>query len=103
MSYQTQSTVLGAPKLKEPKMYAVIMHNDDVTTMDFVVEVLQKVFNKSPHESAVIMMSVHRGGKGVAGVYTYDLAVTKKRQADLMSRQRRFPLKLTVEEASVGS
>jgi ATP-dependent Clp protease adaptor protein ClpS len=86
--------------VQEPKMFAVIIHNDNITTMDFVVEVLVKVFHKTSAQGAAIMMEVHNAGQGVAGIYTYDIAVTKKRQADLMSRQRNFPLKLTIDEMS---
>ena len=98
MNTQTQTRAGSRVDLREPKMYTVVMHNDDVTTMDFVVEVLVRIFHKTAAEGAEIMMNVHEYGKGVAGVYTYDIAVTKKLQADLMSRERSFPLKLTVEE-----
>ena len=94
---QVQSRV--KMELNEPKMFAVVLHNDDITTMDFVVELLVRIFHKTAAEGAEIMMNVHENGKGVAGVYTYDIAVTKKLQADQMSREQNFPLKLTVDEA----
>ncbi|MDR1559307.1 MAG: ATP-dependent Clp protease adaptor ClpS [Clostridiales bacterium] len=100
MAEQTQARVRSKLELREPKMFAVVVHNDDITTMDFVVEVLVKVFRKTTAEGAQIMMNVHERGKGVAGVYTYDIAVTKKFQADMMSREYNFPLKLTVDEAA---
>ncbi|MDR1066258.1 MAG: ATP-dependent Clp protease adaptor ClpS [Clostridiales bacterium] len=79
-------------------MYRVIMHDDDYTTMDFVVEVLMKIFHKSSLEASNIMLQVHNDGKGVAGVYTYDIAATKKLQANQMAGQMGFPLKLTLDE-----
>ena len=99
MSEETQARVRSKIDLREPKMFAVIMHNDDITTMDFVVEVLVRIFHKTTAEGAKIMMDIHEHGKGVAGVYTYDLAITKKLQTNQMSRERGFPLKLTIDEA----
>ena len=99
MAEETQVHARSRLDLSEPKMFAVILHNDDITTMDFVVELLVRIFHKTTAEGAEIMMNVHERGKGIAGVYTYDIAVTKKRQADLLSREHNFPLKLTVDEA----
>jgi len=82
--------------VKTPKMYAVILLNDDVTTMDFVVDLLIKVFHKSTVEASAVMMQVHENGQGIAGVYTYDIAVTKKIQSDRMASEQGFPLKLTI-------
>jgi len=84
-------------RFKVPRTYAVVLYNDDVTTMDFVVDMLVKVFHKNTAEASNIMMQVHQQGKGVAGVYTYDIAVTKKMQADRMAAEKSFPLRLTVE------
>jgi len=78
-------------------MYAVTLYNDDVTTMDFVVELLVKIFHKNTAEASTVMMQVHQAGKGVAGIYTYDIAVTKKMQADRMAAEKGFPLRLAVE------
>jgi ATP-dependent Clp protease adaptor protein ClpS len=83
-------------------MFAVVMHNDDVTTMEFVVEVLVSVFGKSPSQSEAIMLGVHNAGFGIVGVYTYDIAMTKNIQTDRLSRSRSFPLRLTVVEADEG-
>jgi len=85
-------------ELKKPKMYAVIMHNDDYTTMQFVVEVLIQIFNKSSQEASELMMKIHTSGSAIIGIYTYDIAVTKKLLADQMSKQREFPLKITIDE-----
>ena len=85
-------------KLKKPKMYVVIMHNDDYTTMRFVVEVLIQIFNKSSIEASELTMKIHTKGNAVIGIYTYDIAVTKKLLADKMAKQREFPLKITIDE-----
>ena len=99
MAEETQVRVRIGQELSEPRMYAVVLHNDDITTMDFVVELLMRIFHKTAAEGAGIMMAVHENGKGIAGVYTYDIAVTKKMQGELMSRAHNFPLQLTVDEA----
>lgn len=85
--------------LQEPKMYRVILHNDHYTTMDFVVEVLMRVFHKPAAEAVKIMLDVHKRGRGVCGVYTYDIASSKVSQVHLMARNREFPLKCSLEEA----
>ena len=70
----------GRPKLKEPSKYAVLLLNDDYTTMEFVVDVLHRFFRKSPQEATQIMMRVHQEGKGLAGVYVFEIAETKVAQ-----------------------
>jgi ATP-dependent Clp protease adaptor protein ClpS len=85
--------------IRMPSMYAVIMYNDDVTTMEFVVDLLIKVFHKSAIEASNVMMDIHQHGQGIAGIYTYDIAVTKKAQADQLSAEKSFPLRLSVQEA----
>jgi ATP-dependent Clp protease adaptor protein ClpS len=84
-------------KLKPPAMYKVLLHNDDYTTMEFVVQILQSVFQRSHAEATAIMLHVHRNGIGVAGVYTYEVAETKVAIVDAMARQHEFPLKCTLE------
>ena len=86
-------------KLKEPDMYRVVLHNDDYTTQEFVVEVLVKVFHKSVVDATRIMLNVHRNGAGHVGVFTYDIAATKVRQVHKMAREREYPLKCTIEKA----
>jgi ATP-dependent Clp protease adaptor protein ClpS len=83
---------------REPEMYRVILHNDHYTTMDFVVKILVEVFHKPLAEATKIMMNVHRRGKGICGVYTYDIALTKVQQVRSMARQSEFPLKCTLEK-----
>ena len=81
----------------EVPRYKVIMHNDDVTTMDFVVKVLMQVFFKSQPDAEQIMLQVHSLGSAVVGVYVYDIARTKIARVDLMAMEEGFPLKLTME------
>jgi len=85
-------------KLKRPKHYKVIMHNDDYTTMEFVVYILMEVFNKSLKEANGIMLEVHEKGRGIAGVYPYDIAVSKTAIATAAAEKEGYPFKLTVEE-----
>ena len=86
-------------KLKPPPLYKVLLHNDDYTTMEFVIEVLQSVFHH-PHAAATqIMLHVHRNGIGVAGVFTYEIAETKVAIVEAMARRHEFPLKCTMEQA----
>ncbi len=85
-------------RLKKPRLYKVILLNDDYTTMDFVVEVLVGIFHKPAAEATRIMLDVHEKGKGIVGVYTYDIASTKIIQVEGLARQREFPLKAVMEE-----
>jgi len=85
-------------EIKEPTKYNVIIHNDDYTSMDFVVQVLVGVFKKQVVEATKIMFDVHKKGRGIAGIYSYDVGVTKIIQAMEMCEESGFPLKLTLEE-----
>jgi ATP-dependent Clp protease adaptor protein ClpS len=85
-------------KLKPPSMYRVLLHNDDYTTMEFVVQVLQSVFHKTPADATQIMLHIHRNGLGVAGVYTYEVAETKVAVVEALAREHEYPLKCTMEE-----
>jgi ATP-dependent Clp protease adaptor protein ClpS len=85
-------------KLEKPKLFKVILHNDDFTTMDFVVFVLQYVFNRSDAEALTIMLRVHNDGVGVAGIYPYEIAKTKSEKTMNLAKAREFPLLCTVEE-----
>ena len=84
--------------VREPPMYRVLLHNDDYTTMDFVVEILMLVFNKSPEEAVNIMMNVHRKGIGLCGVYTYEVSETKVETVHAIAREQGFPLKCSMEK-----
>jgi ATP-dependent Clp protease adaptor protein ClpS len=85
-------------KVKKPPMYKVLLHNDDYTTMEFVTLVLVTVFNKLEDEATAIMLSVHRSGIGIAGVYTYEIAEAKVDKVTQLAREREFPLLCTMEE-----
>lgn len=85
-------------KVQRPKLYKVIMHNDDYTTMEFVVEILRTIFNKGAAEATKIMLDVHKKGAGVAGIYPYDIARTKINQVHIEAREKGFPLKLSLRE-----
>ncbi len=86
-------------EIREPNLYRVILHNDHYTTMNFVVEVLIAVFHRPAAEATRIMLDVHRKGKGICGVYTYDIAVTKINQVHELARKNEFPLRCSLEEA----
>ncbi len=86
-------------KLQKPKMYKVVLHNDDYTSMEFVVEILIEVFSKTPAEATKIMLDVHHKGKGIVGVYTYDIANTKVKMVEELAKIHDFPLKASIEEA----
>lgn len=94
---QTGNVTKVREKSHEPKQYLVIFHNDDFTTMDFVVMVLMRIFRKSETDARRIMLEVHIKGKGVAGRYTYDIAKTKANQTMRLARSNGYPLRLTVE------
>lgn len=85
-------------KLDKPGMFKVLLHNDDFTTMEFVVFVLNHVFLRTPAESVTIMLKVHNDGVGVAGIYPYEVAKMKAEKAMNMARAREFPFLCTVEE-----
>ena len=79
-------------KLEPPKKYKVILHNDDYTSMDFVVQILEQLFHKSKAEATRIMLNVHNNGKGIAGVYTKEIAETKCVQVRQLAIQYELPL-----------
>ena len=82
---------------KRPELYKVLLLNDDYTTMDFVVEVLETIFNKQPAEAFRIMMMVHTQGKGLCGVYPFEIAETKVEAVISTARDHGFPLKAAME------
>ena len=86
-------------KLEEPGDYMVILLNDNFTTREFVVQVLQLVFHKNPEEARTIMLKVHHNGRGVVGVYTWDIANTKVNQVHAIAKEYEYPLKCILEEA----
>lgn len=84
-------------KVERPSMYKVIFHNDNYTTVEFVALILQKYFGKTKLQADVITTSIHKGNKGLAGVYTEDIAETKAAQVKMETKAYGFPLKVTVE------
>ena len=84
-------------EVEEPPMFKVMLLNDDYTTMEFVVEVLVYVFQKSSEEAMLIMLNVHRSGIGICGVYPHEIAETKVETVETLARENGFPLKCIME------
>jgi ATP-dependent Clp protease adaptor protein ClpS len=84
---------------KRPQLFHVVLINDDYTTMEFVIHVLEGLFDKSPAEAYRIMMEVHTQGRGICGAYTYEVAETKVASVHEMARTEGFPLRAGIEEA----
>ncbi|MCX8028141.1 MAG: ATP-dependent Clp protease adapter ClpS [Thermodesulfovibrionales bacterium] len=83
--------------IQKPRLYKVILLNDDYTTMDFVVYILERIFNKSPLEATAIMLNVHKNGRGVAGIYPKDIAETKINEVHQIARDNNYPLMCSLE------
>ena len=96
---QEQSNIKERQKTiyKEPRRYKVIIHNDDFTTMDFVVKVLRDIFFMNEQDAETLMMQVHNTGQAVVGIYSYDIAQPKSQKAIKMVRENGFPLRLSVK------
>lgn len=97
-NFDSEVVTKSERKLKPPPLYRVLLHNDDYTTMEFVVQVLESVFHRSHAEATEIMLHIHRNGIGVAGTYTYEIAETKVAVVEALARRHEFPLKCTMEE-----
>ncbi len=97
---QSDENVAEKEKLKteEPSLYRVILLNDDYTTMEFVIHVLETVFHKPLPEATRIMLNVHKNGVGLCGVYTHEIAETKVAEVHAMAAENQFPLKCTMEK-----
>jgi len=87
------------PKTKRPALYKVLLLNDDYTPMDFVIEILESIFHRSPAEAYRIMMQVHTQGSGIAGIYTHEVAETKVTDAVELARDAGYPLQAVMEQA----
>lgn len=85
-------------RAQEPPMYKVLLHNDDYTTMEFVVYILENVFRKTTAEATRVMLNVHQQGIGVAGVYSREVAETKTATVEYLARKNEFPLKCSMEK-----
>ncbi|GGA68664.1 ATP-dependent Clp protease adapter protein ClpS [Neiella marina] len=96
-----EDVVESKPELqvREPKLYQVLLNNDDYTPMDFVIDVLQRFFAHSPERATQIMLEVHNEGRGICGVYTRDVAETKVVQVNQYSRENEHPLLCSMEKA----
>ena len=95
---ESQSGSLAEEELREPRMYKVLLHNDDYTTMDFVILVLVDIFRKTAEEASEIMLSVHKSGMGVCGVYPREVAEFRVLEVEKRARLAGFPLRCTMEE-----
>ncbi len=95
---KTEFDLDAQQETEEPKLYKVLMHNDDYTPMDFVILVLKKFFDKSENEAHQIMLDVHQKQTGLAGIYTFEIAETKVMQVNQYSKKNEHPLKTSYEE-----
>ena len=91
-------TTASKPQVKRPKRYKVLLHNDDYTTMEFVIYVLKRFFGKSAEQAQRIMIKVHKDGVGVCGVYTFEVAETKVEQVSKAAKEEGHPLQCTLEK-----
>ncbi|WP_320034885.1 ATP-dependent Clp protease adapter ClpS [Campylobacterota bacterium DY0563] len=85
-------------EVEEPKKFKVFLLNDDYSTMDFVIDVLTRVFRKNIDQATKIMLNIHNNGKDVCGIYTHEIASTKVAQVKTLAREKGFPLKAVMEE-----
>jgi len=97
-STATEELTREDAEVKEPEEYRVYLINDDFTTVEFVISILMTIFHKNLAEATKLTMEVHRKGRGVAGIYPYDIAMTKIQQVHAMARQRGFPLRCAMEK-----
>jgi ATP-dependent Clp protease adaptor protein ClpS len=96
--YEESAVAESEEKVAEPPLFKVLLHNDDYTTMEFVVWVLASVFNMPEEQAIQVMLNVHLRGIGVAGIYTFEVAETKVEKTTALAREHEFPLLVTMEE-----
>lgn len=94
---ESDSSVIEQVKVKKPKKYKVILHNDDYTTMEFVIFILKVVFHKTTAEAESVMLEVHNKGRGVCGIYSYEVAETKSKKVEVLAKEQSHPLICTIE------
>lgn len=94
-----ETRVRSRSRTSTPPLFKVLMHNDDYTTMEFVVQMLEMVFHKSPAEAQRIMLNIHLNGIGMCGTFPWEIAETKVNRVHLLARESGFPLKCSLEEA----
>lgn len=99
MSVKSLTVEKTKTKIKEPKRYKVVMYNDDFTPMDFVVYILVNIFRKNQEDAVSIMMTVHKSGSAVVGIYSYDIANTRVMKADALAKEEKYPFKIKIQEA----
>ncbi len=97
--YKEDSQFDVETELKEPSLYKVVLLNDDYTPMDFVVMILMTIFNKDQQAAEKIMMNVHQQGRGICGVYTFEVAETKVKLVEITAHNEKHPLRCIMEEA----
>jgi ATP-dependent Clp protease adaptor protein ClpS len=97
--YEDSAVAESREKVEEPPLFKVLLHNDDYTTMEFVVWVLESVFNMPADQAVDVMLNVHTRGTGVAGVYTWEIAEMKVARTTDLARENEFPLLCTMEKA----
>jgi ATP-dependent Clp protease adaptor protein ClpS len=97
--YEESPVAESEEKVEEPPLFKVLLHNDDYTTMEFVVWVLQSVFHMPEEQAVQVMLNVHVRGVGVAGIYTFEVAEMKVEKTTALAREQEFPLLCTMEKA----
>ena len=95
--YEESAVAESEEKVEEPSLFKVLLHNDDYTTMEFVVWVLEGVFNMKEEQAIQVMLNVHMRGVGVAGIYTYEIAEMKVEKTTQLAQEQEFPLLCTIE------
>ncbi|AJC94340.1 ATP-dependent Clp protease adaptor ClpS [Campylobacter volucris] len=93
-----KNEILEQQKLAQPKLFKVLLLNDDITTMEFVVDVLINIFHHDFEKASAIMLEIHHQGSGVCGIYTEEIALSKKQQVDIAAKNNNFPLQTRIEE-----
>lgn len=97
--YEDAAVAESEEKVEEPSLFKVLLHNDDYTTMEFVVMILVSIFNMPEDQAVQVMLNVHLGGVGVAGIYTFEVAEMKVAKTTALAREHEFPLLCTMERA----
>ena len=98
--HQSSSKTTTRFRERKPPMYDVIIHNDDITTYDFVVMILETIFNKNQDEAMNLTLHIHENGEAIVGTYIYDIAQSKADKATSLARGEGFPLQITVNQKS---
>lgn len=97
-NFEEAAVAESKEKIEQPPLFKVLLHNDDYTTMDFVVWILESIFNMPEEQAIAVMLNVHLRGVGVAGIYTWEVAETKVAKTTAIAREHEFPLLCTIEK-----